>query len=342
MISDAVCNILRGPLVAYTQDMCRYYGIPLTPDVVSGPIWDPESEEWNSRLVPLPTTPTGPLVLVPKVYVRHSLSYDSDHYFTHYLLPEMQNEELRANSGLVEVLRNGSRRVTKRALKEKYGANKLTVLRETLKRPSVLDQYRESMRRTSAPPLEHEQWAEIEQVGTPNWDALLGELRALPTGRDHASSYEDLMERILSAAFYPSLCMPRKQHEIHDGRKRIDITYTNEASSGFFGWLCRNYCAPFVFVECKNYGKEVGNPEIDQLAGRFSKSRGQVGILVCRSVEDLNRVKARCRDTASDGRGFILVLTDTDIENLLLDIRGDSGTHSEFPILRNRFQQLVE
>jgi hypothetical protein len=39
MISDAVCNILRGPLIRYTQHMCQYYDVPLTPAVDSGPIW---------------------------------------------------------------------------------------------------------------------------------------------------------------------------------------------------------------------------------------------------------------------------------------------------------------
>src|SRR5690606_18608709 len=38
-ISDAACNILRGPLIRYTQDMCQYYGIPVQRGVNSGPVW---------------------------------------------------------------------------------------------------------------------------------------------------------------------------------------------------------------------------------------------------------------------------------------------------------------
>ena len=53
MISDAVCNIIRGPLIKYTQDICTYYGVPLTPNVDSGPIWDPKSGRWESTFVPL-------------------------------------------------------------------------------------------------------------------------------------------------------------------------------------------------------------------------------------------------------------------------------------------------
>jgi hypothetical protein len=39
MLSDAVCNIIRGPLIQYTQQSCLYYGIPLTKGVNSGPVW---------------------------------------------------------------------------------------------------------------------------------------------------------------------------------------------------------------------------------------------------------------------------------------------------------------
>jgi hypothetical protein len=282
MISDAVCNILRGPLIKYTQDVAQYYGIPLTPDIASGPIWNPEAEVWESALVPLPVTSQGKVILVPKVLVRHRLSYQYHEYYADYLLPEMQQEEIQAKSSLVELLKDGTPRVTKKALRAKYGSNKLAVVQQTLKRPHVLSQYKEDKEKQPPPPLEHEQLAEIEGSNLPDWDKLLNDLRALPTGQNHASEYEELIERILTAVFYPSLCKPQKQHKIHDGRKRIDITYTNEARSGFFHWLSLHYPSALIFVECKNYGKEIGNPELDQLSGRFSPSRGQVGILICR------------------------------------------------------------
>jgi hypothetical protein len=37
--------------------------------------------------------------------------------------------------------------------------------------------------------------------------------------------------------------------------------------------------------DSKTYGREVGNPEIDQLSGRFSRERGRMGValyLTCR------------------------------------------------------------
>ena len=340
MISDAVCNILRGPLIRYTQQMCEYYGAPLTPGVASGPIWNPIQEVWESALIPLPMTSEGKVILVPKVLVRHRLSYQYDEYYTHYLLPAMQEDEIAARTGLVELLRDGTPRVTKKALREKYGSSKLSVLQQTLKRPHILNEYKEETDAHVTPPLEHDQLSEIEGTPPPDWDQLLDDLKALPTGKEDASAYEDVIERILSSLFYPSLCNPTKQHKIHEGRKRIDLTYTNEARTGFFHWLSLHYPSGFVMVECKNYGKEIGNPELDQLSSRFSPNRGQVGVLACRSVEDRVTMTKRCKDTASDHRGFIVVLDDSDIVALVIAARDPQQRHA-YALLYKRFRELI-
>lgn len=341
MISDAVCNIIRGPLIKYTQDVCRYYGIPLSPGVASGPIWNPSEDVWESNFVELPTTNFGKVILVPKIIVRHRLSYEYNEYYTHYLLPEMQSAEIAANTGLVELLQDGRKRVTKKALREKYGSSKLAVVEQTLKYPHVLDKYKADKDRHVPPPLDHEQFSEIEENDPPQWDKLIAQLVALPTGNESANDYENLVEKILSALFYPALCSPTKQHNIHEGRKRIDITYSNVAKAGFFSWLSQHYPSAFIFVECKNYGKEVGNPELDQLSGRFSPSRGKVGILVCRSIEKPIPLEKRCIDTAKDHRGYILTLSDTELVELMEAAKAGVLAF-DFPLLARKFRKLVD
>ncbi|MGE6212041.1 hypothetical protein [Comamonas aquatica] len=338
-ISDAACNILRGPLIKYTQDMCVYYGIPLENGVDSGPIWNPETDRWEDSLIDLPVTPFGTLLLVPKITVRHRFVYNAQSYYTHYLLPKMQEYEKSINSGLVETLKNGNERVTKKALRSKYGADKLAVADQTQRHPDALENYRRDVKRTSIP-LTHHILAEIENIDAPRFNKLLDNVQGLPVGRDSASDYENAIESLLSAIFFPSLSTPTKQHEIHEGRKRIDITYVNSAKSGFFAWLSANYAAAHVFVECKNYGKEVGNPEVDQIAGRFGPSRGQVGLLICRSVEDGARLEKRCRDTALDHRGYIIYLTDEDLRRLVKEYT-DSNGGDEYPLLRKKFNELI-
>lgn len=338
-ISDAACNILRGPLIRYTQDMCAYYEIPLQQDVESGPVWNPLHDKWEDSLIDLPITPFGTLLLVPKIAVRHRLVYDAQSYYSRYLLPTMKVHEKSINSSLVQVLKDGRTRVTKKSLRGKYGADKLAIATESLRHPNVLEQYRKDAKRTSRP-LTHHQLAEIENIDAPRFDKLLADVTSLPVGRDAASAYENCIEALLSALFFPSLSAPTKQHEIHDGRKRIDITYVNSAQGGFFSWLASHYAAAHVFVECKNYGKEVGNPEVDQLAGRFGPSRGQVGILICRSTANDELLGKRCADTARDQRGFIIHLTDTDVAVLVKDYIASNGG-AEYPLLRKKFSNLV-
>lgn len=338
-ISDATCNILRGPLIKYTQDMCVYYGIPMMKNIDSGPVWNALTNSWEDALIELPVTPFGTLLLVPKIAVRHKLVYDAKNYYTHYLLPKMQAHEKSINSALVHVLKNGLTKVTKKSLRNKYGADKLTIASQSALHPEILDMYRKDAVRTSRP-ITHHQLADVENIDAPRFNKLLDAVTQIPVGRETASAYENSIEALLSAVFFPSLSSPKKQDEIHQGRKRIDITYVNSASDGFFNWLAMHYSCSNIFVECKNYGKEVGNPEIDQLSGRFGPSRGQVGILVCRSVEDAEKLSTRCRDTAQDQRGFIIYLTDDDLQELVRNYVSTDGD-GEYPLLLKKFRSLT-
>lgn len=340
MISDAVCNILRRPLIQYTQKMCHYYGIPLTPDVDSGALWNPQKETWEKTFANLPMTDYGKVILVPKILVRSRLGFKFDEYYRHYLLPQMQAEHIRQGSALVETLKNGSLRVTKKVLMDKYGKDKLAAVEQTILRPHVLDEYREAKSKSPSAPISLDLFSEIEQVNKPDLNNLLTKLKALPTGRESAEQYEDIIEKILSVLFYPSLCNPTKQYEIHNGRKRIDITYTNEAKGGFFYWVAMHYPAPHIFIECKNYGKDIANPELDQLSGRFSPSRGKVGILICRSIDNRERLNQRCVDTAKDHRGFIIALDDSDLEEIINEYI-ENQESQKFSLLHERWQLLV-
>jgi hypothetical protein len=285
--------------------------------------------------------------LVPKAIVRTHLQYDSGEYFRHFLLTRMQQAELDANTELVQVIRSGRgrqrrirRRVTKKSLMGKYGASKEDIVRETRKHPEALAQYRAAKRDEKHLPLTLEDIASLEGKPQPDWDQLLRDVRDVPVGRADATNYEKAVEGLLTALFYPNLTNPDVQHKIHDGRKRIDITYTNMAVNGFFKWVATHYPSAHVFVECKNYGKELGNPELDQLSGRFSPSRGQIGILVCRSFENKPLFMDRCADTAQDLRGFILPVDDDDL-GILVQARRDDLLFSNWSLLQDRFRELV-
>ncbi|GAH38824.1 unnamed protein product, partial [marine sediment metagenome] len=265
IVSDMTTNIIRGPLIRYTQRMCAQYGIPVSPGVDSGPLWNSKEARWDSEFVELPIAGSGRLIFVPKVLVRTSLQYDAGEYYRHFLLTHMQQAELAANTELVEIIRSGKgkrartrKRVTKKALVGKYGAGKKAIVNETRKHPAALVAYKAVKRDEKHLPLTLEDMSSLEGEPDTDWDALLHAVRSVPAGQADAGRYEKAVEGILSALFYPNLTNPNVQHEIHNGRKRIDITYTNMALNGFFKWLAAHYPSAHVFVECKNYGREVG------------------------------------------------------------------------------------
>ncbi len=141
----------------------------------------------------------------------------------------------------------------------------------------------------------------------------------IPPGPKHASDYHTLVLSSLNALFYPNLIQPHKEWEIHDGRKRIDVVFTNAADTGFFAQRRNDpkVNANAIIVECKNYSKDIANEELDQLLGRFDDNRGKFGIVTCRAIDDSKTLQKRCRDASSRSRGYMIVLTDEDLIEML-------------------------
>lgn len=341
IVSDITTNLIREPLIEYTQRMCRMYGISMTPDVGSRFLWNPAKKSFSQRQVELPIVHGDRLLLVPKIIVRQIMEYDAGDYHRNYILERLREVELSANSSLVEVLKNGKTRVTKEKLIEKYGKGKRAILSATLEHPDVLDEYRYDKLQKPRGPLTHQDFAEVENTPPVDWPALFRAVRMVAAGNDHASAFHRAVADLLNALFYPALVNPRLEEAIHQGRKRIDIVYDNVGDSGFFGWVRRHYPAATIVIECKNYSTDPKNPELDQIAGRFSPQRGQVGLLVCRHFEKKKLFIERCRDTAKEERGFVIPIDDGDL-NALIEARLRGNDLIAFPLLRERFGELIQ
>lgn len=345
IVSDITTNVLRGPLIAYTRQQAELHDIS-TAQVASGPIWNPAKAIWEQGFVDLPAPHNRKLLLVPKALVRIKMDFDKDEYYGDYLIPMLQNEELsKAGSDLVEMLKRGPR-VTKKAIKEKYGTNKDAVAALTATHREALDGYRRQKGEYVSPPLDHGRMADLTHSPPVDLPALLAAVRAVPPGRSHATAFHNAVEALLSALLYPALIDPEVEHQQHQGRKRVDIRYTNVARQGYFSWLIQHRIpSQHLFVECKNYTGDPANPELDQLGGRFSPLRGQVGLLVCRNFQNKQLFLERCRDTAHDRRGYCLALDDHDLAQLVADAEDErQNGHSVpvgFPLLKRRHDDLT-
>lgn len=336
-ISDLTTNIIREHLVAYTQQQCSLYGIAVR-DYNGPPMWNAHRRNWESKIVQLPYVDGDPVMLVPKYIVRKRLSLDSQEFYNKQITDFLVSEHLTANSSLVTVLKNKSRKVYKGDVRKKHPKSKSLIADIVSKNPKMLEFYKNLAKQTGM----MVNFADDDPSTSAVCIELASKLKATPTGSKDADRYHQLTLGILTTCFYPSLIQPHKEWEINGGRKRIDIVFTNAANTGFFAHRrdANNTSATMVIVECKNYSKDINNPEIDQLLGRFDLNRGKFGIVTCRAVDNEKQLLERCRDLAKGGTGYIIVLTDDDLLQFL-DLKAKDKSDEIEEILHQKFRDLI-
>jgi hypothetical protein len=258
---------------------------------------------------------------------------------------------LAAGHGLVRLLKDGRqvpylpKIVADRRLKRRERTEKRANASYTNADESLLENYLGDVARNvrGRPPVDLDQLNALDPTGGEvNWTELFDAIRNVAPGNDGATSYHRAVQALITALFYPDLDGGVIEAEIDQGRKRVDLRYTNLGTGGFFKWLQTNYPPqPYVWCECKNYCGDIGNEALDQLSGRFAgATRGNFGLLFCRSFENKDLFVQRCRDTALAGRGFVLVLDDGDLE-LLVAARRHGRLNVILKHLTDRFGQIV-
>jgi hypothetical protein len=342
--SDMATNIIRGHLIEYTIAQCELWGIPLQDGIPSGFVWDRMEKEWINLHTKMLIVDDRRLLLVPKAIVSYAKRYAAKQYHQHFVLTFLQHEHLRLNSVLVEQKERKDGTVTRRVTKKSVVDYEAPSTKEYLAKftethPEVFKEFKEfvASRQASIPDREFDP-GQLDSV----IDYLIELLESIPAGGENATLYHRTVLGILELLFYPNLTAPQIERDIHDGRKRIDITFDNGAQDGFFWNLhtISKVTCPFVFVECKNYSRDVANPEVDQIAGRFSPNRGRFGLVLCRSVENMSLLLARCADVYKDERGVVIPMEDADLIEMLRDLkRGIRRPEERF--LTDRFREVV-
>lgn len=337
-ISDITTNIIRERLIEYTQAQCDLHNIPIQ-NVPSGKIWNCTEKRWhNGSYTNLPVADGKKIILVPKYAVVFKPSLSSQELYNHEILEYIQAEHIAAMSSLVEVLKNGKRRVTKKSLKEitEYQMSKEFIYDFCNKHPDVISNYKN---RKGKEALKIADINEFDEVFVAQ--SLIEQLHSIKPGGESAAAFHNLSIGILEFLFFPHLMYPQKEHEVHSGRKRIDITFHNVATEGFWHTLCTSptIAATTIMIECKNYSNDIENPELDQMSGRFSNLRGWFGIILSRQFVQKDLFYERCKDTAKDGRGIVLCLDDADIITLLTLVK--EGKRNQMDRFLTQKYQLI-
>ncbi|MBA0885059.1 hypothetical protein [Flavobacterium undicola] len=336
-LSDMTTNIITSHLITYTQNQCNLHNILLTPGISSDYFWNRRTDEWEIEHTEMLVINDRKILLIPKGIVSFCKGYTPDKYYNHFVLECLQNENLRLQTALVQRKNNGAHFVTKKSIKEINPQSKGFLRRFTLQHPEVLEQFKDETDIKSLTNIEITD-IDITQIT----QDLIVRLQAIPPGTDSASDFHNIIIGILELVFYPHLINPIKEREIHEGRKRIDITFDNAAKIGVFYRLSENHKipCPFIFIECKNYSRDIVNPELDQIGGRFSVNRGQVGFIICRQIDNFELFMNRCKDTFRDGRGLIIPLVDNDIIQLLQNYDNWNTAYTE-RFLSDRIREIT-
>lgn len=323
-ISDLTTNLTREHLIKYTQDQCRLHGIELTNDVPTGFYWDDTELRWNSRLTEMLVINDRKILLVPKGAVTFSYYYAPEKYCQHFVLNFLQHEHVRLSSSLARVKKRkkGPDLILppfKKTLIKLEEPFRKEYLRDfTKKHPSVFNEFRKKAKDNMHSLTNEQLDGEINLEDFTEY--LIDRLKNIKTGAGkQATNYHRHIVGIMEFLLYPNLTRPVVEDGIHDGRKRLDISFDNSATQGFFHQLhdIKKISCQYIVVECKNYSSEVANPELDQLSGRFSPNRGMFGIITCRGIDNLELFLKRCNDTYRDNRGVIIPIVDDDFINLL-------------------------
>jgi hypothetical protein len=312
-ISDLTTNIIRELLVEYTSQQCELHGIPTT-SYASPPMWLPSKATWLGRYVKVPYIDDDPVILVPKYLVRRKLSLDSQEFYNKQITDFLVEEEKRKFGPLARVVK-GKQKVLKTEIREANPKSKPMIVDMVIAHPELLKMFKE---------IASNQKAIIQfNDNDPTLTAICGHLAdqfaRIPAGTADADAYHKLVMGSLTALFYPDLIQPHKEWEINDGRKRIDIVFTNAADTGFFAQRRdeASINANSVIVECKNYSNDLANAEFDQLIGRFDLRRGKFGFITHRNADRPEVLQQRCLDAAKSQQGYIIALSDADLVSML-------------------------
>jgi hypothetical protein len=334
-ISDITTNIIRGKLLEYTQEQCVLHGISLTSGIPVGPIWDPVRLNWIFDYRDSLIVDGKKILLTPKSIVSYCKLYTSETYYNKHVLEYLQHEHIRMGSIWVEHRKDGSPYVTKKTLKESVVEySKEWLFDFTEKHPEVFKSFKEiqasSVKSLDSSSIDPD--IDLHKVV----DHLVERLTNIKTGAKEASEYHRVVVGVLELLLYPQVCSPVLEREINQGRKRIDIYYSNAAQDGFFNILHMIHKIPsaYIIVECKNYTKDIQNPELDQMVGRLSVNRGKFGIITCRDIDNKKLFLDRCRDSFKDDHGLIIPLVDTDFIESLGELKKGNKRHLEVVLTR--------
>ena len=337
-ISDITANILKRQLVEYTQRQCEKYKIP-TKRVAVNNAFDHNTLSFTSYFAQLPLIGDHAKILLPISSVRQDPELSKSKYYRNFVLEFLRAEHQHAGDALSEVLKNGSVVVRITELKQKYPMSVDFLYKFSKEHPKILENYKSELRRTAIKKGKAQLITNRKVLNLAERKVILSSIK---TGQTDAHQFHKIAFDNLIYIFGNRLSNPQSETAINEGRKRIDIVFNNTDKKGFFHNLSTKHQlkCPKIIVECKNYGSELANPEVDQINGRLNSQRGRFGILVCRKISDKSKLLNRCKDLLKDNGNYVIALEDADIYKLL-DLKDKNDELSIDNYFESKIDELI-
>ncbi len=151
------------------------------------------------------------------------------------------------------------------------------------------------------------------------YDMLIDRLKRCKPGRGEWQVYQKLVGEILSALFCPPLDPVSEQNADGNYKNRRDFVLPNYSADGYWPYLRERYQAEFIVVDAKNSAAGVKKDDILQVAHYLKKDGTGLFGIICsrRAMEDT--AQAHLRDVWITDKKMIVILGDSDIEQMLLN-----------------------
>lgn len=337
-ISDITANILKKSLVEFTQKECKKHRIP-TKRVPVNNAFDFETFNFTSYFTDLPVIDNRPIILLPISSVRQDPELSKAKYYRNFVLEFLKAEHQHAGDSLSSVLKNGQVVVRIKDLQEKYPMNVDFLYNFSKNHPNILEKYKEELRRTAIKKGKAQLKPKRKVL---NYTERKRILDSIKPGAKQASDFHKIAYDSLIHILSRRVGNPWMEKDVNEGRKRIDIVFDNKDRNGFIHNLntVHKIKCPKIIIECKNYGKEIGNPEVDQINGRLNDKRGRFGIIICRSIENKERLLSRCKDLLNDNNNYVIVIDDNELINLL-KFRDNNDEEKIDSLFENKIDELI-
>lgn len=184
---------------------------------------------------------------------------------------------------------------------------------------------------------------EIDDVGSPIMQMLIGsvgssvqpskskllikKLKSCNPGRKDCYIYQNLVGEIIEDVFCPPLEKPLGESSDHTKANRRDFIIPNYANEGFWAFIREKYNADYIVVDAKNSAKKVKKADVLQIANYLKPhGAGMFGLIFSRNGGDSAGCEQTLREQWMVHRKMIVILNDSDIENILVSSTLGSAT----------------